>query len=272
MLYADIGALGKKALIYEVLTGPKPGLVDRFNPGAHRDMDALTFILSAQSLENYFAQCAAEGGRAAGTSGLLSRLRPLGIEAEKTMYAATGGVNTHKGAVFSMGLLCAAAGFLPEGAGASEICRTAGEIAAPVKNDFLRAAGSTFGERLYQKTGDTGIRGEAAAGFPSVIETGLPALNAALDSGLTLNESGISALMKLITCVRDTALIKRCGTEERFLRAQREAEAVLKAPDILSASSLLDMKWSEEGLSAGGCADLLSLVYFLYFMENAEAC
>jgi len=108
-----VGNLALTATLYEVSAAPKPGLVDPFSRGAHSDMDYFTFLASAAALAPFFVDFARIGAEFAGESpGLLAELRKLGIEAEKSMYAATQGINTHKGLIFSMGLACAAAGKL----------------------------------------------------------------------------------------------------------------------------------------------------------------
>ena len=103
-----------RALLYEVTTTPKPGLVDRRNSGSHTDMDSFTFMSSAASLYPYFEACTRAGRKTADGPApeTFAALRPLGCEAEGEMLAATHGVNTHKGAIFSIGIVCAALGRL----------------------------------------------------------------------------------------------------------------------------------------------------------------
>lgn len=107
----------QRAVFYEVTVTPKPGLVDRANCGVHRDMDIFTFLDSGAALLPYWRRFIRAGiGAAKRPPGeLLPDLRFLGREAEEAMLRATGGVNTHKGLVFSMGLLCAALGMLTAG-------------------------------------------------------------------------------------------------------------------------------------------------------------
>ena len=94
-----ISSLAMKSMIYEVAVSPKPGLVDRFNSGAHKDMDFFTFIDSSMIFMDYFYKCTMTGieFKEEDYSLLLKSIRPLGIEAEKKMFAATNGINTHKG-------------------------------------------------------------------------------------------------------------------------------------------------------------------------------
>ncbi|MDO5391814.1 MAG: citrate lyase holo-[acyl-carrier protein] synthase [Eubacteriales bacterium] len=109
-------SLACRALLYEVCTTPKPGLVDRSNSGSHQDMDVFTFISSASALWPYFETCTRIGMATAKLPApeTFLRLRSAGKKAEADMFSATGGVNTHKGAIFSVGILCAALGRLPE--------------------------------------------------------------------------------------------------------------------------------------------------------------
>ena len=105
---AVIGKMAADALRAEAAATPKPGLVDMENSGAHRDMDYPLFLTSCSALEPYFAECAEIGSRAPEDDSrqALQSLREAGLEAEKAMFSATGGVNTHKGLIFSMGILC----------------------------------------------------------------------------------------------------------------------------------------------------------------------
>ena len=106
--------LAHKAMLYEVSASPKPGLVDRFSNGAHKDMDFFTFMSSSASLSQFFSHCALEGEKHLDSDlpNLFSSLRIPGISAEKKMFFATNNINTHKGAIFSIGTICAAAGYL----------------------------------------------------------------------------------------------------------------------------------------------------------------
>jgi triphosphoribosyl-dephospho-CoA synthase len=99
-----IARLAVRSLYHELALYPKPGLVSLRDNGAHRDMDAATFVRSLFSLRGYFATIAAAGMRDAG----LAELQQLGIAAESRMLQATRGINTHRGAIFTLGLLAAA--------------------------------------------------------------------------------------------------------------------------------------------------------------------
>lgn len=160
---------------YEVAVTPKLGLVDRANRGAHNDMDFFTMTDSIVALAPHFAAFSHEGFEWNGSlSELFLNIRSLGIRAEHDMFSATHGINTHKGLIFSLGILCAATGYIARHhrkAGIEAILKTAGIMAADVMKDFRgidTGNAKTHGEKLYAFYGITGIRGEAADGFPNV--------------------------------------------------------------------------------------------------------
>ena len=177
---ADRGCAARlacQALLYEVATTPKPGLVDRNNSGSHRDMDFFTFQASAAALWPYFARCAEIGmdTRREAPEETFARLRFPGKMAEGEMLRATGGVNTHKGAIFSMGILCGALGRLereqwgnPGAVMAECAAMTRGIVSRDYAGLTSRTA-KTAGQQLYLRYGITGVRGQAEEGFPAVI-------------------------------------------------------------------------------------------------------
>ena len=262
------------ALQQEVVTTPKPGLVDRETSGAHKDMDLRHFFVSANTLRSFFCRFAVAGfmDRDDRPEDSFLNLRPIGIEAEEAMLAATGGVNTHKGAIFSMGLLCAAAGRLDPAQWTSE--RLLAECAAMAKGlvdrDFsgiTKETATTAGEKLYALYGITGIRGQAEAGFPSLTEVGLPILKTGLAQGLSLNDAGCAALLHLICATDDTNLIHRGGRDMQ-LAVQAELQTLLQETPFPSPDQIrqLDMDFTKKNLSPGGSADLLALTYFLHLL------
>ena len=279
LLAADadsVDALATKALLDEVATTPKPGLVDRSNNGSHRDMTPETFEKSAAALRGFWRGCFLCGTE---TSGLpaqeaFSGLRKLGIEAEKKMLAATGGVNTHKGAIFTLGTICGAIGRLwqPDAPcfDPDRIAETCAELCTrAVEADFARleqnGSARTAGERLYLEYGLRGIRGEAAAGLPAVRKTGLPVWEACLDEGMSRNDAGVIALLHLIALGKDTNMIKRRG----FAQAGEMSELVRKELQKNSRPAParvreLDELFIRHDLSPGGCADLLAASIFLH--------
>lgn len=260
--------LAVQSLLDEVHTTPKPGLVDRRNSGSHRDMDLSAFIASAQALGPYFGECFRLGRETAALEpGETFRLlRRAGIHAEGEMYRATGGVNTHKGAIFTLGILCGSLGRLwkPHVPIVSmeellENCAAMGKIALKDLEGLTIPA--TSGEKLYLERGITGIRGEAAAGLPGVVGIGLPACRMALEAGYSPNDAAAVALIHLIARVEDSNLHHRGGAEGAAW-AKTEAEKRLPLPDMEQIAAL-DDAFIARNLSPGGCADLLAATLFL---------
>lgn len=264
-----VAALAVKGLLDEVLTTPKPGLVDRHNSGSHRDMDIFTFSASASALAPYFQECAQIGQetRDAAPEETFRLLRAAGLRAEEVMLRATRGVNTHKGAVFTMGLLCGAAGRLwrPEGVWQEEaLFREVSAMTARAMEEDLRRGGDTAGQRLYASRGVQGIRGEVSRGLPSVRQVGLPVFRECLSEGMDRNDGGAVTLLHLIARVEDTNLLSR-GGPEGAREAREKASALLERSPRPSRGEIetLDDWFISRNLSPGGCADLLAAVYFL---------
>lgn len=264
-----IGALAADALCKEARTTPKPGLVDERNQGSHPDMTLALLLKSARSLEEYFAACAALGAEAEEEKDLFPSLQALGRGAERTMVRVTGGINTHKGAIFSLGLLCAAAGrccFHTDDMTPEALCAAAGAICAPAVSAYLAALrpenAETFGERLYLAEGIRGIRGEAAAGFPALVNVALPEMRKRRAEGCSENDAGVYALLALLASVTDTTLRKRGGPEGAAF-ARENARKLLEQPMNRKAVAALDDAFIRRGLTCGGCADLLACSYFL---------
>lgn len=271
-----IATLAVESLLEEVRTTPKPGLVDQRNNGSHRDMDVSTFTASAEALRPYFRDCFRIGQAAAAEPAeeTFRRLRQAGLQAEKEMYRATGGVNTHKGAIFTLGLLCGSLGRLwrPEGPFVElpALLNQCAKLAKyAVKTDFQGLCrAKTAGERLYLETGRTGIRGEAAAGLPSVTKIALPVFRQGLAAGLSRNDAGALALLHLIAQVEDTNLYHR-GGEAGAAWAKEAARSLLPCPTRQQLEAL-DDAFIAKNLSPGGCADLLAVTCFLDRLEEEQ--
>lgn len=273
---AWIAAKAVESLIDEVRTTPKPGLVDRRNSGSHTDMDMAHFAASAKALEPYFTECVRIGQdtQQLPPQDTFPLLRQAGLRAEQVMYQATGGVNTHKGAIYTMGILCGSLGRLwtaehPIGEvdGILSQCALITEDAA--RADLSSADDTTAGQRLYRKYGLTGIRGEAAAGFPSIARISLPVFQRGLNSGLSSNDAGIVALLHLIARVEDTNLYHRGGPEGAVYAASA-AKTLLTQTSLPNLEQLeeLDNAFILRNLSPGGCADLLAATYFLHALTT----
>ncbi|WP_352403093.1 citrate lyase holo-[acyl-carrier protein] synthase [Pyramidobacter sp.] len=275
--FADtVASAAQRALLYEVCVSPKPGLVDRFNSGSHRDMDLFTFMDSAGALAPYFHLCAALGAEAAEQEPerLFQSLRLPGMEAETFMLEATGGVNVHKGAIFSVGVICAARGWLwgrGENAAAERLAGVARKMLTGLKDEFS-PQGQSAGEKIFRESGVTGIRGEAAAGFPAVIECGLPVFERLLAENLPLNDAAAVTLLHLIGAADDTNMIRRSSLF-RFREVQREIGRLLDEKTVpdMAGIARLDRQFIAENLSPGGSADLLALTLLLHFMRDFES-
>jgi len=268
----EITHWAEKSLIDEVLTTPKPGLVDRRNNGSHKDMDIVTFVSSAHALLPYFTKCITIGQDTAEQppEETFRLLRQAGLDAEKAMYQATGGVNTHKGAVFTLGILCGSVGRLWSAevpvAPLDLILNECAAIGQAAMKDFTRMDGSTAGQRLYQQKGLRGIRGEVADGLPAVKNIALPALEEGLSKGLSFNNAAACALIQLIAQVEDSNLYHR-GGEAGAAFAKDAARALGKFPTMAEIEAL-DDAFIARNLSPGGCADLLAATYFLHYITG----
>lgn len=272
----DAARLACRALLYEVGTTPKPGLVDRANSGSHADMDFFTFMDSASALWPYFETCTRIGRETAASPApdTFLALRRAGRKAEADMFAATKGVNTHKGAVFSMGILCAALGRLERDCwkNADDVLNMCAAMTAGLTaSDFAgltEETAHTAGQRLYLRYGIRGVRGQMEDGLPAVRNVGLPVLKEGTARGLSLNDAGCAALLALIANAADTNMIARSDrTAYQETAAQLQALlARMPYPDRQTLEKL-DTAFIQANLSPGGSADLLAICYLLYFLE-----
>lgn len=260
-----IGELAQRALLYEAMTTPKPGLVDCENSGAHRDMDLFSFAASACALRSYFEECAQIGM----DGGDFQRLQYAGLQAEDAMLAAAD-ANTHKGAIFSLGILCCAVGGCAEGASLEEILTMAaglGECSLAQMKSADRV--KTGGERQFRQYGLTGARGEAASGFKTVRELALPVLEDAIDHGKHINEASLETLVALMARVQDSNVIRRAGVEGQKWVAEQAQSLMERGFSRINLCAMND-RFVEKNVSPGGSADLLAAALFLYFVKNEQ--
>ena len=265
-----------RALLFEVSVTPKPGLVDRINCGAHTDMDFFSFMSSTSALTGYFRSMVFKGLSFCGPCAqLLPQLRYLGKEAENAMLAVTQGANTHKGLIYSMGIFCATAGYLynvfHEVAPVSFLY-ACGEIAAGATGELTReqwCEPASNGEMVYQVHGVTGVRGEAAAGFPSVLQYGYPVLKKAVGAGLSFNDAGLLALVHLMAYADDTNIVHRVGLAALQEVKESMSDVLERSPsleDLAAFMEKMDQLFCENRISPGGSADLLALSFMLLFL------
>lgn len=276
-----IGRLAVRSLYREVALAPKPGLVSPVDNGSHDDMDMSTFFRSLFALRHYFRDIARAGADGAG----FATLQSLGLAAEAQMLAATGGINTHRGAIFNLGLLCAAAGRVAalsgtaDAAHAAHVARTVAtcwgaDIVAARPADGTPQADS-HGLRVARRHGTVGAREQAAAGFPDVIDAALPALRAVLaapgDDRQT--RAAVQALFVLIARLDDSNLLWR-GGRIGLDYAQGAARRFIAAGGVFADDWAAQAQATHEAfvarrLSPGGAADLLAVTLFLHELEGA---
>ncbi|MFA0888626.1 MAG: triphosphoribosyl-dephospho-CoA synthase [Synergistales bacterium] len=277
-----LGTFATLASLWEVQIGPKPGLVDRFGSGAHDDMDYITFLSSLCAISPFWPLQARVGLDGISPRKAMDRLRPTGLEMERAMTEATGGVNTHKGLIFALSLLLFGAGTDLSSTGKVDP-RKAAALAAETVEESVRiqlaslsrlgpAAGLTHGEQLFLKHGITGIRGEASTGFPSVLDRGLPALRRALEAGASLHDAALCAFFSIAAVCEDSNVISRGGYafwKESHLPRMRELSEVCPpySPGFIRNLHKLDAEYASLRVSPGGAADLLSCALFLYWAQ-----
>lgn len=257
-----------RALREEVCTTPKPGLVDRHDNGSHRDMDVNTFYRSTYAVAPYMTAMF-EAGRKYSASDLFPVIRRIGIDAEKAMLERTEQINTHKGMIFSMGIILACAGYTYEKSGRyvpEDILSFAGEISAPVmKQDFEymdRKEPVSHGEKLYRKYGIRGVRGQAMDGFPELREALVCGRNPYPDR----NKRNLHILLSVMKNLDDTNILSR-GTPEDMKYVRKAAEEVLDKG--VSVQALFDMndEFVRRNISPGGAADMLAAGILLLDLE-----
>lgn len=279
---ADLQKVGQyltQAILLEVSTHPKPGLVTRLSNGAHKDMSIFTFMMSSAVLSKAFNDLQDIGQAHRGTlAELFCKLRSYGVGAEAELLRVTKGVNTQRGILFAGGIVSAVSGYaMNMGLSRDALLpmikeMAAGLVARELKN--LDHAAMTAGEKLYYKYGITGIRGEVENGFPSVVNYGLPALEDAFNKGATINDALVHALISLMTVVEDSNVIWRTDYDT-LLEVQRIAKNMLSLGSVFTEKGRMAIAETERyflqrHISPGGSADLLSVTITLYLLEHKE--
>ena len=276
-------SLAVEAMLYEVTCTPSPGLVDRVNAGAHRDMDFFSFMSSSAALSLTMARCCEAGLRHNGAlPELLPVLRIIGLDGEKAMLEATCGINTQKGLLFSLGIIVASAGWLSANKQEITTASVLATVQAMVSGIVSRELGQlpephtrrlTAGERLFRTFGIRGIRGEMEDGLPAIKNKALPALREALHSGLSINDSLVHTLFVLMTIVEDTTIMNRHNQEKLQNWVRPLAEDFLQQGGLHSSKGHLlamelDKQFIAQIVSPGGSADLLAVTWFLHRLEE----
>lgn len=282
MMSNFIGGAAAWASIVEVMVCPKPGLVDPLDRGCHEDMDWTHFVVSSAALSRFWSKQALVGLRGIKETSAMEELRATGLLMEEAMFSATGGVNTHKGLIFALSIWAYAAGACvfrrdplnvkAMGAISAELVdglvdRELSRLPHRVGESSLRKSTKlSNGERLYLSHGVTGIRGEAEAGFPCVVNSVYPTIRRWLSLGASLNDAAIMGLLAAMATCEDSNVIHRGGYEfwqgpyrravleamENFDPLSRDYSPILKLHDALM----------ERDVSPGGAADLLACGLF----------
>ncbi|WP_230089499.1 triphosphoribosyl-dephospho-CoA synthase MdcB [Herminiimonas contaminans] len=262
-----------RALYDEMCLYPKPGLVSKTDNGSHDDMQAATFIKSLFSLRHYFAAIYQAGTRDAD----FAELTRLGIAAEATMLRATAGVNTHRGAIFNLGLLCAALGkadaaALPNADLAQIVIDSWG---ADIKLADSKDMSSSHGNLVCRKYAVGGARGEAAAGFPHVFKIGLPTLVAIHQAGGNAVAARCQSFFAIMAALEDTNLLHRAGADglhyARTSAISFLAEGGVFAANWLQRAKHIHQVFVARRLSPGGSADLLAATLFIAALTERTA-
>ena len=279
-----------RSLYAELVLYPKPGLVSLRDNGSHTDMNATTFLRSLFSLRHYFCKMVIAGSGNAN----FHVLKQLGITAEKQMLHATNGVNTHRGAIFCLGLLCAAVGrclalCLPVNANniRTELVLSWGEeltahssVALSNVADIANAEtvspdhAISHGLQVAQNYAISGAREEAALGFPSVFELALPRLLQSLEQGRSTTQAQIDSIFTLMAQMHDTNLYYRGGAAaaqfSRLWAHQFLADGGTAQPEWLMQAEACHQAFVLRRLSPGGAADLLAATWFIYQLQSAQ--
>ncbi len=268
---SKLAELARQSLIAEAELTPKPGLVDRRGSGAHTDLSLDLMSRSAQAIEPFFASMAAVAAQRGPDRALRQELAEIGRDAERAMYQVTMGANSHKGAIWILGLLVAAAA-QNNRRSARQIAEAAAAIARFPDRDGLRIV--THGEIVRRRYGADGARGEAMHAFPHVIGQGLPMLRQRRDAGCREDVCRLDALFAIMSELDDTCVLYRGGFGAlRTVKAG--AHAVLAAGgygafDGRREARSLDRELSARRISPGGSADLLAATIFLDAVDHRE--
>lgn len=260
---AHVAGVAWHALRDEVMSWPKPGLVSHIDSGSHADMTWETFRKSADAIGPFFAdlyRCGFHGGT-------LAMLRAIGITAERAMLAATGGVNTHRGAIWGLGLLSAARGWRDARGGTASCC----DIVRQVWGQDILATPpdpTSHGGATQRRHGAGGARMEAAWGFPTIRSVGLPALHQGRQRRPDDPQAArVQCCMALISVLEDTNLLHRGGVEGlAFARSQAKAfldEGGVGQSAWVDRAAGIHRRFVARGLSPGGAADGLAICLFL---------
>ncbi len=279
---ALVGEVLLQAILLEVCSFPKPGLVTPVSNGSHSDMNLQTFLLSSSAIAPCFTLCAEAGfTHRKPLSRLLKKIRPIGIDYENRLLEVTRGINTQRGILFSGSVLACAAGYLSglnQPMNSISLTHCIRQLCQGLcESDFAvlkTRPAQTAGEILFTQYGVTGIRGEAEQGFPMITQIGYPALIAAFNKGLPLRHALVDCLLMLMTHCEDTNVLWRTGPEQLAELKHRASEIVhgggISAPGGEARIHQLNEWCCQRRISPGGSADLLALSIAMYLLCHSH--
>ncbi|MET3105637.1 triphosphoribosyl-dephospho-CoA synthase [Oxalobacteraceae bacterium GrIS 2.11] len=262
------------ALIDEATLTPKPGLVDLSGRGAHTDLSWSLMCDSALALRGTFEAMAAAGMTIADPLQLRQTIGRLGRIGEQTMMTCTGGVNTHRGAIWALGLLVTAAAQDALDASPVSVADRAARL-ANIHDRYAPAVTGNKGElacKIYQVGG---ARLQAAGGFPLVLQAALPQLQRARQRGASESAARLNALLAVMAQLDDTCVLSRGGLHALQV-VQSGAQLVLDLGGSDSqaggaAYKVLELTLLDMQVSPGGAADLLAAALFLERLNRRGA-
>lgn len=279
---AMVGEVLLQAILLEVCSFPKPGLVTPVSTGSHSDMNLQTFLLSSSAIAPCFTLCAEAGfTHRKPLSRLLKKIRPIGINYENRLLEVTRGINTQRGILFSGSVLACAAGYLSglnQPINSISLAHCIRQLCQGLcESDFAvlkTRPAQTAGEILFTKYGVTGIRGEAEQGFPTIAQIGYPALIAAFNKRLPLRHALVDCLLMLMTQCEDTNVLWRTGPQQLAELKLRASEIVhrggISAPGGEARIHQLNEWCCQHRISPGGSADLLALSIAMYLLCHSH--
>lgn len=261
-----------RSLIEEAELTPKPGLVDKDDSGSHSDMTFETMIKSAEALEPTFRGIAEASFKRDPSQELREEIAAIGRRGEIEMLEATGGINTHKGAIWALGLLVSSIAMNPDVASMNKITFTAGELARFSDRNLTEQM--TNGNLAKARYGVNGAKGEAQQGFPHVLKVALPVLLASRIRGMEEGHCRINVLVALMASLDDTCILHRGGAEA--LNSTKSFAADIMTSGGVSTKKgwkllgQLDQSLRTYNASPGGSADLLAAALFLDFFQQSR--
>ncbi len=270
-IWQQIDDLALEALYDELSLENKPGLVCPSSNGSHTDMNHQTFINSINSLKGYFSALSQLGYE----DRPFDELKDMGIYQEQKMRAATDNINTHKGAIFNLGFVCAAIGRCIQ----ADIPLTAENICEQLVNRWqfdltnrLQREPNSHGQKMFQKYGITGAIEMVANGFDVIRNQALPCFYHTIERTQDFEKASMQTLMTLISVLSDTNIVWRGGIKD-LENAQALAKNFLHAGGVHQANwrqkvSNISRYFIHHNLSPGGSADLLAVTIFFYKVEN----